>query len=124
LALGTTGCTCKCTCQPKLDDRPAWLYRAYTDGGDLLYIGITVDPKLRMRQHYKSTVGRRWVSITRTVVFELYEDRRTAHILEQRAITQESPSHNGISDPRLLEFVGPLAGALKTTTNHYGKLSW
>lgn len=67
------------------------LYRLYTDGGQLLYVGITVDPGARFAQHRASKA---WWHDVAGISIERYPDRRTAFAAEARAIEVENPLHN------------------------------
>lgn len=66
------------------------LYRHYNDQGELLYVGISLNPIRRVQQHENSAW---WDEITR-IEIERYENRRLALEAETAAIASEKPVHN------------------------------
>lgn len=67
------------------------LYRCFDVNDDLLYIGISKNPKARWEQHRKTSAwwGR---VVTRTV--EWFDSREDAARAERTAIRTEGPQHN------------------------------
>lgn len=105
---GGKGCTCECTCRPAIEDRPTFVYRAYSESGELLYVGITDSLKRRMKQHSKDPHGRIWYGMASRIESRLYPNRKTAHIIEQRELAFEGAVYNSVSDERLLKIEGPM----------------
>jgi predicted GIY-YIG superfamily endonuclease len=80
---------------PQIPDRPenaeAVVYRLYSEPGDLLYVGCTVDPWARFKAH-----GRRqpwWDEVTSSEVI-WYDSMQVAAGVEQQAIFTEHPVYN------------------------------
>lgn len=67
-----------------------YLYRYFSRGGRLLYVGITCDPATRNWQH-RSAV---WFSVATLVRYELFPSRNLALIAESIAIEDEGPDFN------------------------------
>lgn len=70
--------------------RPAAVYRCYDDQNALLYIGRTVDPPRRLREH----LGKEWWRDVVAVLVEHYPDLASACEAEACAITAEFPRWN------------------------------
>lgn len=71
--------------------RPHTLYRVYGTHGELLYVGITVDPKTRLAHHRRQKPW--WPDVAR-VVEEVHPDRTAALAAETVTIAFENPLHN------------------------------
>lgn len=71
--------------------KPTALYRQFNASGDLLYIGIALDPFKRLLQHHR---GSEWTSEQMTMTTEWYPSRQAALRAEKAAIIAESPSWN------------------------------
>jgi predicted GIY-YIG superfamily endonuclease len=72
-------------------DEPYYVYRCYGADGDLLYIGYTVNPQMRMAAHrLKST----WYGEVARCDFARYPNHVEAYMEETRAIAVEDPRHN------------------------------
>ncbi|WP_069751626.1 GIY-YIG nuclease family protein [Streptomyces sp. EN16] len=69
------------------------LYRLFDADQQLLYVGITKDPKKRWRTHAQWARSSWWPSVTRKVV-EWFPDREAADLAETAAINSEKPLHN------------------------------
>lgn len=67
------------------------LYRFYGDNGQLLYVGITVDPTARWKQHRKD---KQWWREVRGISLDEYPDRASVMAAEKRAIQVEKPKYN------------------------------
>ena len=74
-------------------DAPHWLYRMYNAAGDLLYIGITVNPKQRLAL-WRSRGSNPWFSAVTSICWRQYPDRWKASCAEEDAIKAEHPRHN------------------------------
>lgn len=75
----------------ELEQKPHALYRHFDLEGRLLYIGISVDPDLRLNQHKASS---RWASDIYSVSVEWMNCRSGALSAELSAIRSEAPLHN------------------------------
>lgn len=71
--------------------KPHLVYRFYDRRGRLLYVGCTVDPKRRFRDH---RCQRPWWSDVAEVTGWWYPDQFTARDVEARAIATELPIYN------------------------------
>lgn len=67
------------------------LYRLFGEADELLYIGISQDPKVRWQQHVDT---KPWATQVVMRVIEWFESRSAALIEEIRAIRLEHPRHN------------------------------
>ena len=66
------------------------VYRCYSDGGQLLYVGETGDLGTRLADHAKKL----WFVQVRGITLEWYADELEALKAERRAIHVEHPKHN------------------------------
>jgi hypothetical protein len=72
---------------------PTALYRIYARDGRLLYVGISVQPGVRLTEHRRTA---RWwpdVDVSRTRL-EWLQGRTSAERAERAAICGENPTHN------------------------------
>jgi predicted GIY-YIG superfamily endonuclease len=69
------------------------LYRFFGSDGSLLYIGITMDPPARWRQHRSD---KEWWAKVRNVTLEPYATRSEVLAAERDAIRREGPQYNVI----------------------------
>ena len=69
----------------------AYVYRAYNADGALLYVGCTVDPASRMRNHYLNT---EWWFAAKRFTFEHFDTEADAKAAEVAAIQTEFPRWN------------------------------
>lgn len=74
-----------------MTDQPHALYRFYDEAGQLLYVGITLDPGGRWKTHSKDKPW--WGDVARVTV-ETHPDRPTVLEAERTAIIAEQPLHN------------------------------
>lgn len=75
------------------------LYRFYNSSGDLLYVGITLDPGKRWKQHRDDKPW--WHEVTQVTV-ETHVDRDAVMQAERAAIENEHPRYNVVFNrPRL-----------------------
>lgn len=70
-----------------------YLYRYYNDQGRLIYVGISIDPERRMKEHRGMHRQIADVSI------EAFPDRRSALAAELEAIRTEWPLYNDHGNP-------------------------
>lgn len=68
-----------------------WLYRAFDDSGELLYVGITGDVAGRMRAHRRKS---RWWLQFDYLELTVFRERFEARAAERRAIRIELPRFN------------------------------
>jgi predicted GIY-YIG superfamily endonuclease len=73
------------------EDLPSALYRCYDADGELLYVGITSNPRVRMNSHRAHAQW--WESCVRRTM-EWYPSRPEALAAERKAISDENPRHN------------------------------
>lgn len=66
------------------------VYRCYSDGGELLYVGITGRFGQRLGDHLQKA----WFTQVRGMTFEWYADELDARNAERRAIHIERPKYN------------------------------
>jgi predicted GIY-YIG superfamily endonuclease len=67
------------------------LYRYFSAAGDLLYIGISLSPVVRLGQHEKHSG---WFDSIATVKIEHFDTRKQALAAEREAIRKEDPQYN------------------------------
>lgn len=77
-----------------LEKRPT-LYRLFDSDGQLLYVGCSTYPTLRISAH----AGREWWSGVARATFEHYDSHDEALEAERRAIATEDPKHNIMGKP-------------------------
>jgi hypothetical protein len=83
----------------EVDDDPATVYRFYSQGGTLLYVGVADNPRDRFKTHASEKPW--WRDVQRKTVV-IHRSRMTAEIAEGKAIRSESPLYNlspGRRDP-------------------------
>lgn len=80
-----------------MTDHPHALYRFYSDGGQLLYVGITNNPGNRLQQHQQD---KPWWHEVAGISVEKHPSREAALAAEARAIAVEHPRYN-LSRPSL-----------------------
>ncbi|MEU6233811.1 GIY-YIG nuclease family protein [Kitasatospora sp. NPDC047058] len=83
---------------------PTALYRCYDENGWLLYVGITLDPDRRFREHTK-TFGW-WPAVASTTVNWLPFGGRLAQDVETLAVCLEKPACNHREDTLPAECAG------------------
>lgn len=89
LVRGTRSCGCHSASHVR-NERHA-LYRLYSDIGELLYVGLTVDVKTRMKDHRN---GKAWWPEVAYRRIEWHPDRLSADAAETAAIRTEHPTYN------------------------------
>jgi len=72
-----------------------WVYRMFDGADDLLYVGMTGDPKARLA-HWssKGAAGDHWFQQVARVDWHEYADRPSASVAERAAIRAEGPRCN------------------------------
>lgn len=73
------------------------LYRILDKDGDLLYVGISTNPEMRMYKHKRHQP---WWSEVDGVTYEWFPDRSSAQAAERSAIHHEDPAYNVVR-PRM-----------------------
>ena len=68
-----------------------YLYRQYGPGGDLLYVGVSLEPLRRQLAHFKTAD---WRTQIFRILIEPFETREAALEAERQAIRQELPKCN------------------------------
>ena len=68
-----------------------YLYRHYHPSGDLLYVGISLEPLRRQQQHTKEA---HWRNMITRILIEPFETREEALAAEEFAIRNEFPKFN------------------------------
>jgi predicted GIY-YIG superfamily endonuclease len=74
----------------RLDRSTTALYRYYSEDGELLYVGISINPILRLQQHQQAS----WCEQVSHIDIERFESRAEALQAEAEAIRNESPAYN------------------------------
>jgi len=72
-------------------DQPHALYRAFDINGQLLYVGISVNPTARFNQH---RAIKPWWTVLANMTVEWHKSREAALDAERDAIIAEKPIHN------------------------------
>lgn len=93
-----------------ISERRTALYRFFDEDGALLYIGITVNPRVRWRDH----AGRTWWPDVATKTLEWHTNRADAEAAEREAIRVELPRYNvspGLHPPEHRAFEPTLSPA-------------
>jgi Arm DNA-binding domain len=76
------------------DQEPeCYLYRHYDPGGDLLYVGISLEPLRRQKRHSERAA---WRDMIFQIVIEPFAAREEALAAEQLAIRTEFPRFNDV----------------------------
>lgn len=83
--------SCGCATRGEILDERHCLYRLYDDLGDLLYIGIAVNPARRFIEHQSRSAW--WLEVARREL-EWHPDRRSVEAAETLAIRNERPAFN------------------------------
>jgi excinuclease UvrABC nuclease subunit len=74
---------------------PHWLYRMFNDAGELLYIGVTVNPKTRMSQwRTRSNANAGWFRSVVRIDWQQYANWTAVTRAEREAIADEQPRFN------------------------------
>ena len=71
-------------------NRRTCVYRAYDEDGDLLYVGISMNPDGRFAKHRSSA----WWPEVDEITIQWFDGREPAKAVERRAIIEESPRYN------------------------------
>jgi hypothetical protein len=75
------------------------LYRCYDQAGDLLYVGISVQPYTRVENHRRN---RKWGDLIKRVTVVNVGTEVDAGVAEKRVIETELPRYNQQHNPRYL----------------------
>lgn len=67
------------------------LYRFFDEAGDLLYVGISLNPLERWNQH---RLDKPWWGEVRTATIEVHDSREAVEEAERAAIRREHPRYN------------------------------
>jgi hypothetical protein len=67
------------------------LYRHFAADGELLYVGISLRPFTRIRDHIRVSS---WADTIANITFEYFDSRVAAMAAEARAVQEENPRHN------------------------------
>lgn len=82
------------------------LYRFFDRAGQLLYIGITVNPPARFRDHQNKT----WWHLVTTIALETHATQASLLEAEQRAIVAERPLFNVVHNTPIVVENSPRKG--------------
>lgn len=74
-----------------IEKQPTALYRAYSESGELLYVGISLSVMSRLSSHKNSSA---WFNSAATIDIEYHPTRTGALAAEKQAIQTECPVHN------------------------------
>lgn len=80
-----------------MNEQQTALYRHFGMGGDLLYVGISLNAFYRLHQHSKSA---RWIEKIATLTIENFATREEALEAEAMAIRLEKPKYNIVHNGR------------------------
>ena len=80
-------------------------YRIYNPFGDLLCVGISLDWKMRLKQHRKSSA---WFRMAARCTVETYASSPQAFAAESWAITYEHPEWNSDNQRKDCPFIPPI----------------
>lgn len=83
------------------------LYRLYDESGQLLYVGISVDPGKRLAQHRSD---KKWWSEVSNITIQPMATRKVALAAEREAIKDERPVYNLVHNEPLA--IGGLVGLI------------
>jgi hypothetical protein len=78
---------------PSTWGEPTAIYRLFDRSGSLLYVGVSVEPRTRIKTHIRDMPWGREVDGSRTRI-EWAPDRPTALAVEASAIAEEAPAYN------------------------------
>lgn len=67
------------------------LYKYYDENGDLLYVGISLNPVVRLADHNSKSF---WADAIRRVEIEFIPDEFAPSMFERKIIMEENPKHN------------------------------
>lgn len=81
--------------QRRISKCPTDVYRVFDGRGRLLYVGVSVDVFIRMREHRRYSLW--WHQAARATV-TTYPDRASARWVESVAIRDESPVFNVVRE--------------------------
>lgn len=88
------------------------LYRFYSATGQLLYVGVTMNPPTRFKDHKRD---KEWWSMVAGITVETYPDRAAVLDAECRAIKIEHPQYNVQHNSRTTEIKKPVPTRLVWT---------
>jgi hypothetical protein len=74
-----------------------YLYRHYHPSGDLLYVGISLEPLRRQERHTKKA---HWRNMITRILIEPFETREVALAAEELAIRNEFPKFNAMHNDK------------------------
>lgn len=80
-----------------LEERRTAVYRCYNRSGDLIYVGVAVDPDRRW-QHHASHAP--WWAEVGTKSIEWHANRGAALAVEASVIATEAPTYNVMGKPK------------------------
>jgi predicted GIY-YIG superfamily endonuclease len=90
-------------------DRPQALYRFFATDGALLYIGISLNPGHRWKQHQ---ADKPWWTEVATITVEHHDSRQSVAEAERMAIKAERPRYNMTHNTDTIEGAERLARSL------------
>lgn len=79
--------------------RPTALYRHFDCNGKLLYVGVSIDPIIRLKEH-KGTSD--WFREISSITIEWFPSRWLARRAEEDAILREAPTFNLMHNRKLI----------------------
>jgi predicted GIY-YIG superfamily endonuclease len=75
----------------RMTDKPQVLYRMFDADGNLLYVGLTNNPRSRFSDHCKT---KSWFDQVSNIKVQTFQSRRDLLDAERTAIETEVPLHN------------------------------
>lgn len=73
------------------NEKETYLYRHFDKDNQLLYVGISIDPKRRYLQHCEN---KDWTGDIQNITIEAFQNRELALRAEKEAIIKEKPIYN------------------------------
>lgn len=77
-----------------VDLRVPYVYRFFDENERLLYVGYSIDPVQRFKQHSKAKSSRRWWPLQRRVTLMRFDTEAEGLAAENAAILTEKPIYN------------------------------
>lgn len=100
-----------------MSSRKQALYRFFDTGGELLYVGITMNPSARWPKH---AATKQWWHEVETITVETFDSRGAVLEAEKEAIKTERPTYNIVHAEGVAQEVPPAPERLTWTCSECG----